>query len=134
MCIRDRSMVRAPMTAVHDMLLRRWMDHHLRLPGSGSEKGPDGKPISALDDRRHNTIADGDFSKEVKLPDVSLFIQPLVKDGGSFGDTMRRGRQQHAPQPVSFTHLRAHETVLDLVCRLLLEKHKIMHRKYIRNT
>ena len=24
-------------------------------------------------------------------------------------------------QPVSYTHLRAHETVLDLVCRLLLE-------------
>ena len=27
--------------------------------------------------------------------------------------------------PVSYTHLRAHETVLDLVCRLLLEKNKI---------
>ena len=26
------------------------------------------------------------------------------------------------PVPVSYTHLRAHETVLDLVCRLLLEK------------
>ena len=25
---------------------------------------------------------------------------------------------------VSYTHLRAHETVLDLVCRLLLEKNK----------
>ena len=25
---------------------------------------------------------------------------------------------------VSYTHLRAHETVLDLVCRLLLEKKK----------
>eukprot|EP00656_Telonema_subtile_P046964 TRINITY_DN53670_c0_g1_i1.p1 TRINITY_DN53670_c0_g1~~TRINITY_DN53670_c0_g1_i1.p1 ORF type:complete len:313 (+),score=-22.10 TRINITY_DN53670_c0_g1_i1:169-1107(+) len=30
----------------------------------------------------------------------------------------------HAPQPVSYTHLRAHETVLDIVCRLLLEKKK----------
>ena len=39
---------------------------------------------------------------------------------------------QHAPaavadafcasRPVSYTHLRAHETVLDLVCRLLLDK------------
>ena len=27
-----------------------------------------------------------------------------------------------AARPVSYTHLRAHETVLDLVCRLLLEK------------
>ena len=35
-------------------------------------------------------------------------------------------RGVHAEQntiiPVSYTHLRAHETVLDLVCRLLLEK------------
>src|SRR5664280_1830883 len=27
----------------------------------------------------------------------------------------------HAEESVSYTHLRAHETVLDLVCRLLLE-------------
>ena len=30
-----------------------------------------------------------------------------------------------ASEPVSYTHLRAHETVLDLVCRLLLEKKKV---------
>ena len=38
----------------------------------------------------------------------------------------RREPQQiaHADPPVSYTHLRAHETVLDLVCRLLLEKKK----------
>ena len=29
--------------------------------------------------------------------------------------------------PVSYTHLRAHETVLDLVCRLLLDKNKTKH-------
>src|SRR5450756_2793627 len=28
----------------------------------------------------------------------------------------------HSPLPVSYTHLRAHETRHDLVCRLLLEK------------
>ena len=28
--------------------------------------------------------------------------------------------------PVSYTHLRAHETVLELVCRLLLEKKKTL--------
>ena len=34
-----------------------------------------------------------------------------------------------APMPVSYTHLRAHETVLDLVCRLLLEKkHNITNK------
>ena len=35
---------------------------------------------------------------------------------------------EHSPAyylaPVSYTHLRAHETVLDLVCRLLLEKNR----------
>ena len=31
--------------------------------------------------------------------------------------------------PVSYTHLRAHETVLDLVCRLLLEKKKKIRKK-----
>ena len=30
---------------------------------------------------------------------------------------------------VSYTHLRAHETVLDLVCRLLLEKKKYTKKK-----
>ena len=30
---------------------------------------------------------------------------------------------------VSYTHLRAHETVLDLVCRLLLEKKKTKYRQ-----
>ena len=29
---------------------------------------------------------------------------------------------RHGMRAVSYTHLRAHETVLDLVCRLLLEK------------
>ena len=31
---------------------------------------------------------------------------------------------EHIGVTVSYTHLRAHETVLDLVCRLLLEKKK----------
>ena len=33
----------------------------------------------------------------------------------------------HWMESVSYTHLRAHETVLDLVCRLLLEKKKEEH-------
>ena len=32
--------------------------------------------------------------------------------------------QHYTFKAVSYTHLRAHETVLDLVCRLLLEKKK----------
>ena len=34
-------------------------------------------------------------------------------------------------ESVSYTHLRAHETVLDLVCRLLLEKKKKNKKKKI---
>ena len=34
------------------------------------------------------------------------------------------GVLRNSEGPVSYTHLRAHETVLDLVCRLLLEKKK----------
>ena len=34
---------------------------------------------------------------------------------------------------VSYTHLRAHETVLDLVCRLLLEKKKKTNPRYVTN-
>ena len=36
-----------------------------------------------------------------------------------------------SPLPVSYTHLRAHETVLDLVCRLLLEKNKTTQQNAI---
>ena len=41
-------------------------------------------------------------------------------------ELLGRGIEEGAANaiPVSYTHLRAHETVLDLVCRLLLEKKK----------
>ena len=38
------------------------------------------------------------------------------------------------PAPVSYTHLRAHETVLDLVCRLLLEKKKTAEQMHTPTT
>ena len=46
-------------------------------------------------------------------------------NGGGF--TGQAGAARHGISralPVSYTHLRAHETVLDIVCRLLLEKKK----------
>ena len=42
--------------------------------------------------------------------------------GGDIHLWQRGARDQNPFGPVSYTHLRAHETVLDLVCRLLLEK------------
>ena len=57
------------------------------------------------------------------------------EDERPLGDTLPAKRVEHPADArielfdrisiaVSYTHLRAHETVLDLVCRLLLEKKK----------
>ena len=57
------------------------------------------------------------------LPDTlsEQFVLYLdVLDGGSFSAAARK----HPLTPVSYTHLRAHETGRNLVCRLLLEKKK----------
>ena len=51
----------------------------------------------------------------VGVDQAELAVRPQADAGD-------RGRGRH---PVSYTHLRAHETVLDLVCRLLLEKNKL---------
>ena len=49
---------------------------------------------------------------------VNAVASALLAAGGRPGPDLPRGIS------VSYTHLRAHETVLDLVCRLLLEKKK----------
>ena len=46
------------------------------------------------------------------------------KIGKKPGDLIHVTVQEDTEEPVSYTHLRAHETVLDIVCRLLLEKKK----------
>ena len=48
-------------------------------------------------------------------------------------DRFRHEVAEKSEGPVSYTHLRAHETVLDLVCRLLLEKKKNYDQKFIKN-
>ena len=46
--------------------------------------------------------------------------------GGGFGNVLdeKLGDNWIVLDPVSYTHLRAHETLMNLVCRLLLEKKK----------
>ena len=61
------------------------------------------------------------------FPVVGYTARPAQQGAGhhylrSFEAAIRRG--QDVTRAVSYTHLRAHETVLDLVCRLLLEKKK----------
>ena len=54
-----------------------------------------------------------------------LRIGAFVMDDQAIGRSFRLPVWvKDGPGPVSYTHLRAHETVLDLVCRLLLEKKK----------
>ena len=53
----------------------------------------------------------------------------LEKSAGVLAVDIPKILEQATGNPVSYTHLRAHETVLDLVCRLLLEKTKQQKKK-----
>ena len=59
-------------------------------------------------------------------PGDRLIILPSsgVSHTVSSGQTLGQIASLYGVEAVSYTHLRAHETVLDLVCRLLLEKKK----------
>ena len=59
----------------------------------------------------------------VGLQDSSTF-HVIAGDGGLLNAPVPLQRLDLSNGAVSYTHLRAHETVLDLVCRLLLEKKK----------
>ena len=53
------------------------------------------------------------------------FINPYnLVPGGVYGASIVLHNLFPSIQAVSYTHLRAHETCADLVCRLLLEKKK----------
>ena len=52
---------------------------------------------------------------------VTALVAPQMVEKSGVGPTATETYASSIPS-VSYTHLRAHETVLDLVCRLLLEK------------
>ena len=52
-----------------------------------------------------------------------LLLAGTLQDEGAEAEDVAHERLVIG-EAVSYTHLRAHETVLDLVCRLLLEKKK----------
>ena len=66
---------------------------------------------------------------------VGLFAQAgtIVLDGNYQGKNIfvQNPFSEAGVGSVSYTHLRAHETVLDLVCRLLLEKKKHQDHRWI---
>ena len=68
------------------------------------------------------------FSKRECADIVDKFFE-VIKETLASGENVKISgfgnfivKQKKARRAVSYTHLRAHETVLDLVCRLLLEK------------
>ena len=89
-------------------------------------------PRSTLD----RSSAASDVYKRQALLDIILYGMPeneYVELESGFDDenALKLGFQGVFSQiSVSYTHLRAHETVLDLVCRLLLEKKKLSNLYY----
>ena len=64
----------------------------------------------------------------VEFPDVKIIAVSMYNEESIVSEMLNNGAQGYIlkntgrAEPVSYTHLRAHETVLDLVCGLLLEK------------
>eukprot|EP00658_Telonema_sp_P-2_P013183 TRINITY_DN14996_c0_g1_i5.p2 TRINITY_DN14996_c0_g1~~TRINITY_DN14996_c0_g1_i5.p2 ORF type:complete len:119 (-),score=45.42 TRINITY_DN14996_c0_g1_i5:27-383(-) len=74
------------------------------------------------------------FSKVVRYsPErAAQFVMDSVETAIQHWNTMPFAQVELAP--VSYTHLRAHETPEHLVCRLLLEKKKKKNNNYITNS
>ena len=83
-------------------------------------------PRSTLD---RSSAASDVYKRQHVLGPLLVLAGQRVLGEGVDGD---RGQRQgvHVVGPVSYTHLRAHETVLDLVCRLLLEKKNTQYNKH----
>ena len=77
-------------------------------------------PRSTLD----RSSAASDVYKRQGMSTQSFKSKFQKQYGKSFYQIHLEKKMEHAANSVSYTHLRAHETVLDLVCRLLLETKK----------
>ena len=64
----------------------------------------------------------------------AFHTHPEPADRAAHGDPGLGRQGGKGRGPVSYTHLRAHETVLDLVCRLLLEKKQSMNMSNSRSS
>ena len=73
------------------------------------------KKLCARIDLQMRRLLEGSKTVSERLVRDALYFVAVAKGGGALVQQVKA---------VSYTHLRAHETVLDLVCRLLLEKKK----------
>ena len=101
-------------TAVHDGI--SGAVEHLNLKAQSFKR----KVVIVFTDGQENS---SDINKD-SLIKYALKSNTLIC-AVDFGDGIREGYMA-----VSYTHLRAHETVLDLVCRLLLEKKKEKYQNH----
>ena len=67
-------------------------------------------------------ISQGNTDLSQRTEEQASALQQTAATMEELGTTVKQNADN--AQPVSYTHLRAHETVLDLVCRLLLAKKK----------
>src|SRR5665811_260445 len=111
MCIRDRLLVDR-VTGRAEIALNRMpgFDRDAGVTRRNAERGREGKKIGVVTEPRTAGLVGVD-----DVLDVEAVEQPFRR---------RLDARILGGDPVSYTHLRAHETVLDLVCRLLLEKKK----------
>ena len=82
------------------------LNHYIGMARLGEPRVPCGSAELGLGENTVGRIAD----------EMILWLPSAIISAGVVLLAMLTSR------PVSYTHLRAHETVLDLVCRLLLEK------------
>ena len=79
-------------------------------------------------------LDDADIDEAVQAAHLSIFFFQGQACMGASRIFVQRGiAEEFTRKSVSYTHLQAHETVLDLVCRLLLEKKKTKQSKVIRS-
>src|SRR5665213_419827 len=85
--------------------------------------GGSGRRSGLLDRARPNALAAAEAPEPAPEPGALLDfgLEHWVDEGGAVVARSAIARFR-PPLPVSYTHLRAHETGRNLVCRLLLEK------------
>ena len=88
--------------------------------------------------KRQVTIEGSEIEASIVMKNCTISNIKGRIDSSLLADNAQLSSTNHMPAThrfaVSYTHLRAHETVLDLVCRLLLEKKKKNKKKKIKNT
>ena len=76
---------------------------------------------------RRVTVEENIDRRNYRESDNIDYVDGDLESSIYYEDVEHEGNPMYDWGTVSYTHLRAHETVLDLVCRLLLEKKKSSH-------